>query len=76
MVTPRRMKRGTSEEPFLHQDRNKDNYSDSGDDKLNEKDVVAAAAKAQEEEEIYNKIMENRREWNRARRSADDCQVS
>ena len=76
IVTPRRMKRGKSEEPFLHHDENTANLSDSGDDKLNDKDVVGAAAKAQEEQEIYNKIMEKRSEWNRTRRGTDDCHVS
>ena len=70
------MKRGKSEEPFLHHDENTANYSDSGDDKLNDKDVVGAAAKAQEEQEVYHKIMERRSEWNRNRRGTDDCHVS
>ena len=74
IVTPRRMKRGKSEEPFLQQD---GNNTDSGDDLLNDKDVVTASAKAQEEEEIYKNIMERRAEWNRARRqNSDDCNVS
>lgn len=73
LVTPRRMKRGQSEEPFLGQDYN---TSDSGDDKLEDKDIVSAAAKEQEEQEVYNKIMEKRGEWNRNRRGTDDCQVS
>lgn len=76
IVTPRRMKRGKSEEPFLHQDENTGNLSDSEDDKLADKDVVRAAAKAQEEQEVYNRIMEKRSEWNRNRRGTDDCQVS
>ena len=71
------MKRGKSEEPFLQQDENsKGNFSDSGDEKLHDKDVVSAAAKAQEEEEVYNRMMERRSEWNRARRNTDDCHVS
>ena len=76
IVTPRRMKRGKSEEPFLDRDGNIAYSSDSADDKLDDKDVVSAAAKAQEEQEIYNKIMEKRSEWNRNRRGTDDCQVS
>ena len=71
------MKRGKSEEPFLPQDENsKGDFSDSGDDILNDKDVVAAAAKAQEEEEVYHKMMERRNEWNRARKDSNDCHVS
>jgi len=73
LVTPRRMKRGQSEEPFLSHDYN---TSDSGDDKLEDKDVANAAAKAQEEQEVYNKIIEQRGGWNRNRRGTDDCQVS
>jgi len=76
IVTPRRMKRGKSEEPFLDHDGNIAYSSDSEDNKLVDKDVVDAAAKAQEEQEIYNKIMERRGEWNRNRRGTDDCQVS
>ena len=76
IVTPRRMKRGKSEEPFLHHDENSDNLSESEDSKLADKDVVGAAAKAHEEQEVYNRIMERRSEWNRNRRGTDDCQVS
>jgi hypothetical protein len=76
IVTPRRMKRGKSEEPFLDHDGNIAYSSDSGDDKLDDRNVSSAAAKAQEEQEIYNKIMEKRSEWNRNRRGTDDCQVS
>ena len=71
------MKRGKSEEPFLPQDENnKCDYSDSGDEILNDRDVVAAAAKAQEEEEVYHRMMERRNEWNRARKNSNDCHVS
>ena len=70
------MRRGKSEEPFLDHDGNTAYSSDSGDDKLDDKDVVRAASKAQEEQEIYNKIMEKRGEWGRNRRGTDDCQVS
>ena len=48
IVTPRRMKRGKSEEPFLDHDGNIAYSSDSEDNKLVEKDVVDAAAKAQD----------------------------
>ena len=70
------MKRGTSEEPFLDHKENTACSSDSEDNKLDDKDVVKAAAKAQEEQEVYNKIIERRGDWNRNRRGTDDCQVS
>jgi len=70
------MKRGTSEEPFLDHKENTACSSDSEDNKLDDKDVVKAAAKAQEEQEVYNKIVESRGNWNRNRRGTDDCQVS
>lgn len=85
-ITPMRMKRGKSEEPFLPQDGNMtpDGLSDSGDDLLtshqskhhrNRKDVEAGGNNTEEEEMSILNRMREKREWNR-RRNTDDCQVS
>ena len=77
------MKRGTSEEPFLDHKENTACSSDSEDNKLDDKDVVKAAAKAQEEQEAQEKARREAREQSRRhdpqshlqgrRRSGEGC---